>query len=114
MQLGRDEVLFVPNKWCCFSVRSALWGIQGRAKIGTGVPFFKEFRLQKRRLQRQTEYIAMMKKHAGKNVIIFWFHSEVTFLTRFDVFLNLIILMYLNIISTDLYVVKCLFCIYFV
>ena len=36
MKLGRDEVLMVPYKCCCFSARSAQRRIQGRAKIGHG------------------------------------------------------------------------------
>ena len=36
MKLGRDEVLMVPYKCCCFSARSAQGWIQGGAKIGHG------------------------------------------------------------------------------
>ena len=36
MKLGRDEVLMVPYKCCCFSARSAQGRIQGGAKIGHG------------------------------------------------------------------------------
>ena len=36
MKLGRDEVLMVPYKRCCFSTRSAQGRIQGGAKIGHG------------------------------------------------------------------------------
>ena len=61
MKLGRDEVLMVPYKCCCFSARSAQGRIQGGAKIGHGgVPFFKKLLLQTGRLQRQTEWIAMI------------------------------------------------------
>ena len=60
MKLGRDEVLMVPYKCCCFSARPVQGRIQGRAKIGQGVPFFNELRLQTWRLQQQTEYIAMI------------------------------------------------------
>ena len=34
MKLGRDEVLMVPYKCCCFSARSVQGWIQGGAKIG--------------------------------------------------------------------------------
>ena len=44
----------------------------------------------------------------------FWFHSEVKFLTRFEVFLDLVILVYFNAISIDFYAVKSLICINFV
>ena len=36
MKLGRDEVLMVPYKCCCFLARSAQGRIQGGAKIGHG------------------------------------------------------------------------------
>ena len=36
MKLGKDEVLMVPYKCCCFSARSAQGRIQGGAKIGHG------------------------------------------------------------------------------
>ena len=36
MKLGRDEVLMVPYKCCCFSARSAQGRIQGGAKLGHG------------------------------------------------------------------------------
>ena len=41
-----------------------------------------------------------------EEVLLFWFHSEVKFLTRFDVFLHLVILVYFNVISIDFYAVK--------
>ena len=59
-KLDRHEVLMVPYKCCCFSARSVQGRIQGGAKIGQGVPFFKELLLQTGRLQQQTECIAMI------------------------------------------------------
>ena len=47
-------------------------------------------------------------------MLLFWFHSEVKFLTRFDVFFDLVNLVDFNPISIDLCVVKCFICIYFV
>ena len=35
-KVGKDEVLMVPHKCCCFSARSIQGRIQGRAKIGNG------------------------------------------------------------------------------
>ena len=50
----------------------------------------------------------------GKKCCYFWFHAEVKFLTRFDVFLDLVILVYFNAISIDFYVVKSFICLNFV
>ena len=47
----------------------------------------------------------------GKKCLYFWFHSEVKCLTRFDVFLDLVILVYFNAISIDFYAVKSFICI---
>ena len=66
MKLGRDEVLMVPYKCCCFSARSAPGQIRPGADPGRGknrskgVPFFKKLLLQTGRLQRQTKWIAMI------------------------------------------------------
>ena len=44
MKLGRDEVLMVPYKCCCFSARSTQGRIQGGAKIGhRGSPSSRNF-----------------------------------------------------------------------
>ena len=44
MKLGRDEVLMVPYKCCCFSARSPQGWIQGGAKIGhRGSPSSRNF-----------------------------------------------------------------------
>ena len=50
----------------------------------------------------------------GKKRCYFWFRSKVKFWRDFDVFLDLVILVYFNAISIDLYAVKCFICIYFV
>ena len=50
----------------------------------------------------------------GKKCCYFWFHSEVKFLTCFDAFLDLDILVYFNAISVDFYSVKSFICISFV
>ena len=50
----------------------------------------------------------------GKKYCHFWFHSNVKFLSVFDLFLDLVILPYFNAISIDLYAMKCLIYIYFV
>ena len=43
-----------------------------------------------------------------KEVLLFLVPFKVIFLTRFDVFLDLVILPYFNAISTGFYAVKCL------
>ena len=48
----------------------------------------------------------------GKKCCYFWFHSEFKFLTRFDVFLDLVIFAYFNAISIDFYAVNCFICNY--
>ena len=50
----------------------------------------------------------------GKKCCYFWFHSEVKFLTRFDVSLDLVIFAYFNAIFIDFYAVKSFICIDFV
>ena len=40
-KLGRDEVLMVPYKCCCLSVRSVQGRIQGGVKIGHGGPLLQ-------------------------------------------------------------------------
>ena len=51
--------------------------------------------------------------HVGE-VLLFWFHSEVQFLVRFDVSLDLLNLPYFYAISIDFYAVNCLIFIYLV
>ena len=91
---------------------------RGRAKIGHGggggVPFFKKLLLQTGRLQRQTEWIAMIYKHVGRSVVTFGSIPKSNFRRVFDVFLYFVILPYFNAISMDFYAVKCLIYIYFV
>ena len=42
----------------------------------------------------------------GKKCCYFWFHSEVKFLTRYDVFLDFVILVYFDAISLDFHATK--------
>ena len=44
----------------------------------------------------------------GKKYCYFWFHWEVKCLTRLDVFLDLVILVYFNAISIDFCAIKSL------
>ena len=61
----------------------------------TGVPFFKKLLLQTRRLQRQTKWIVIIKKHVGRSVDIFGFISKSKFWRVFGVFLDFLRLVWL-------------------
>ena len=54
------------------------------------------------------------KAHGKMKCCYFWFHSEVKFLSLFDVSLDLVILVYFNAISIDFYAVKSFICINYV
>ena len=58
-------------------------------------PFFKELFLQTGRIQQQTECIAIIKKHLGSSDIIFDSIPK----SNFEVFLDLVVLVYFNAIS---------------
>ena len=62
-KLGRDEVFMAPHMHLGVLARSTQGRVQGGAKIGLRVPFFKKLLLETGRLQQQTECIAMIKKH---------------------------------------------------
>ena len=109
-----DEVLKVPYKCCCFSARSAQGRIQGGAKIGHGGPLLQQTSSSDRKVIATNRMHSSDLKTCGKKCCYFWFHSEVKFLTRFDVFLDLVIFVYFNAISIDFYSVKSFICINFV
>ena len=114
MKLGRDEVLMVSYKCCCFSARSAQGRIQGGAKIGhRGSPssrnfFFRPEGYSDKRMDSNDQ------EACGKKCCYFWFIPKSNFWRVFDVFLDFVILPYFNAISLDFYAVKCLIYIYFV
>ena len=89
-KLGRDEVLMAPHMFKGVLARSARTDPGRGQNMSKGDPFFKKL-LQIGRLQRQ--------EACGKKCCYFWLHSKVIFLTRFDVFLDLVILAYFNVIS---------------
>ena len=82
MKLGKDEVLKVPYKCCCFSARSAPGRTQDRAKIG-------HWDLLPKTSSSDRKATATNQMHSndleafGKKCCYFWFHSEVKFLARF-------------------------------
>ena len=83
MKLGRDEVLMVPYKCCCFSDRSAQGRIQGGAKLFTGGPLLPESSSSDRKATATNRMDSNDLEACGKKCCYFWFHSEVKFLTRF-------------------------------
>ena len=83
MKLGRDEVLMVSYKCCCFSARSAQGRIQGGAKIGHGGPLLQETSSSDWKATATNRMHSNVLEACGKKCCLFWFHSEVKFLTRF-------------------------------
>ena len=56
----------------------------------------------------------MIEKHVGRRVDIFGSIPKSKFWCIFNVFLDLVILVYFNAISIDFYAVKCFICINYV
>ena len=83
MKLGRDEVLMVLYKCCCFSDRSTKGRIQGGAKIGQGGPLLQESSSSDWKATATNRMDSNDLEACGKKCCYFWFHSEVKFLTRF-------------------------------
>ena len=88
MKLGRDEVLMIPYKCCCFSARSGQRQIQGGAKIGHGGgggggPLLQETSSSDQKATAINHMHSNDLEACGKKCSYCWFHSEVKFLTRF-------------------------------
>ena len=103
-KLDRDEVLMTPHLCLGFSANSS----QGGAKIGqwrflSQKDFF--FRCEGYSKNPNTR---QWSKSIWKKRCYFWFKSEVNFLSVLDVFLDfkLVILVYFNAFSIDLYAVS--------
>ena len=99
MKLGMYEVLKVPYKCYCFSARSAQGRIQGGTKIGHGGPLLQRTSSSDWKATATNGMHGSDLKTCWKKCCYFWFHLEVKFLTRFDVFLDSVILVYINAIS---------------
>ena len=113
-KLGRDEVLMVPYKFCCFSAMSAQGRIQDGAKIGHRGPLLQRTSSSDRKATAINRMQSNDLEACGWSVIIFGSIPKSNFWHIFYVFLDLVILPYFNAISIDFYVVKCLTYIYFV
>ena len=114
MKLGMDEVLKVPYKCCCFSARFAQGRIQGGAKIGHGGHLLQQTSSSDRKATATNRMHSSDLKHVGRSFVIFGFIRKSNFWRVFDVFLDLVILVYFNAFSIDFYSVKSFICITFV
>ena len=110
-KLGRDKVLMTPHICIDFWAKSAQGWIQGRAKIGQGGPLIQRTSSSDWKATATNRIHSNYLEAFGKKCCYFWFHWEVKFLTCFDVFLDLVILVYFNAISIDFYSVKSFICI---
>ena len=72
-----------------------------RAKIGHGGPLLQRTFFSDWKATATNRMHSKYLEAFGKKCCYFWFHSEVKFLTLFDVFLDLVILVYCNAISID-------------
>ena len=97
-----------------FAARSAQGWIQGGAKIGHGCPLLQETFSSDRKSTATNQMDSNDLEAYRKKCCYFWFHSEVKFLPRFFVFLDLVIFAYFNAIFIDFYAVKSFICIYIV
>ena len=83
MKLGRDEVLMVPYKCCCFSARSAQGRIQGRAKIGQGGLLLQRTSSSDLKATATNRMHSNDLEACGMKCCYYLFHFDVKFLTRF-------------------------------
>ena len=86
----------------------------GRGKIGHWGPLLQRTSSSDRKATATNRMHISGLEAFGKKCCYFWFHSEVKFLTCFDVFLDSVILPYFNAISIDFYAINSFICIYFV
>ena len=98
-ELGRDEVLMAHTCVKVFRPDPPRGGSRG-AKIGQrGSPSSKETSSSDRKATATNQMDSNDLEACGKKCCYFWFHFKVQILTRSDVFLDLVILAYFNVIS---------------
>ena len=83
MKLGRDEVLMVPYKCCCYSARPVQGWIQGRAKIGHWGPLLQRTSSLDLKATATNQIHSNDLEACGMKCCYLLFHSEVKFLTSF-------------------------------
>ena len=111
-KLGRDERSHGPAHAlrCCGQIRRG----GGGGKIGHGGPLLRETSSSDQKATETNQMDSNDLEACEKKCCYFWLHSEVKFLTRFDVFLNLVIFAYFNATLINFYALKSFICIYFV
>ena len=103
-----------PAHVLCVSAISIQGQIQGGANIGQGVSPSSKFFSSDRKATATNQMLSNDLEACGKNKFCYFlFHCEFKFLTRFDVFLEFVILSYFNAFSIDFYAEKCLINSYF-
>ena len=105
MKLGRDEVLMVPYKCCCFSARSAQGRIQGGAKIGHRGPLLQESSSSDRKATATNRMHSNdLERGMWEEVLLFLvpFRSQ-----NFDAFWRLFGLSHFSLFSCNFYTFLC-------
>ena len=95
MKLGRDAVLMVPYKCCCFSARSPQGLIQCGAKIGQGGPLLQETSSSDQKATATNRMHSNDLEACGKKCCFFFLVPCRTLI------LDFVILAYFNVISVD-------------
>ena len=103
-----------PHICIDFWAKSDEGWIQGGAKIGHGGPLLQRTSSSDWKATATNRMHRNYLEAFGKKFGYFWFHLEVKYLMRFDVFLDIVILVYFNAISIDFHAVKSFICINFV
>ena len=111
---GRDKVLMTPHIWIDIWAKSAQGWIQGRAKISHGGPLLQRTSSSDWKATAPNRMRSNYLEAFGKKCCYFGFIRKSNFWRIFDVFLDLVILVYFNAISQDFYLVKSFICINFV
>ena len=107
--IGRDEVPMIPYMCCCFSTRSAKGWIRDGAKLGHGGPLLQETSSSDRKATTTNRMYSNDLEACG----FFCSVPNSNFWRVFDALLDFVILAYFNVISIDVYAVKCVICINF-